>query len=259
LSAAAGGVARLLWPRVALGDAAIPVPRGVDPRADAEARRLWRELPKTRDACGEFDYFPEGGMRNFHCHLRTKISWAALQALAGVPVFLSGPHTQRHLELSSRTSFGHYNPEFVRWLGASFIPAASDPTFRAATQRVYDRYVRPLARASYVSHQKLHGNRAYLKSEASGLLRQLATGRSDASPYEKYFFFMNPKFLDHADQTSWLMDHGMDGGWDGNVVNTCVAFWIRRSIDGTDGEFFAALERLLATYDARFLASPQPA
>jgi hypothetical protein len=38
---------------------------------------------------------------------------------------------------------------------------------------------------------------------------------------------------------------GDDGGHDENVVKTCVGFWIRRSIDGTDGELFAGLTRLL--------------
>jgi hypothetical protein len=37
--------------------------------------------------------------------------------------------------------------------------------------------------------------------------------------------------------------------YDVNVVNTSVAFWVRRSIDGTMPEFYRGLEKLVRAYD----------
>jgi hypothetical protein len=44
-------------------------------------------------------------------------------------------------------------------------------------------------------------------------------------------------------------DTGFDGGYEGNVVKTSVGFWLRRSMDGTDREFFDALVTLRNTYE----------
>ena len=49
------------------------------------------------------------------------------------------------------------------------------------------------------------------------------------------------------------LDHGFDGGWNGNAVKTAVAFCIRRSVDGTADEFYAGLVSLLKLYDAAAL------
>ncbi len=203
--------------------------------AVGRARQLWLALPESKERCGEFDYFPEGGMRNFYCHLLSQTGWAELQKIAGMPIFLKGPHSKARLDLKSRKSFGYYNPELVRWLGATFIPAAGDEKFRALTQPIYDKYVRPLARTFYASHEKLRADGAFLEQEKRALLAAVAKGRVDEMPYEKYYNYTG-------------------GEYDGNVSKTAVAFWIRRSIDGTDGDFFSDLTRLLGAYDARFLA-----
>lgn len=215
-------------------DTSASLPAGASAAAVERARQLWLALPKTKERCGEFDYFPEGGMRNFYCHLLSRISWSELQQLAPMPVFLKGPHTKERLNLKSRTAFGYYNPEFVRWLGAAFLPAASDESFRAATQPIYDRYVRPLARVFFAAHRKLHADPEFLEREKRALLAAIAKHRVEEMPYEKYYDYTG-------------------GEYDGNVSKTAVAFWIRRSIDGTDGEMFADLTRLLSVYDPSFV------
>ena len=66
----------------------------------------------------------------------------------------------------------------------------------------------------------------------------------------KHFYFMNDGFCGHADEGfSYFYEHDFAAGFDGNVVKSCTAFWIRRSIDGTDDEFYAGLETLIRTYD----------
>ncbi|HNW28867.1 MAG TPA: hypothetical protein PKN50_10355 [Spirochaetota bacterium] len=227
-----------------------PVPAGID----AAVRAAWRDIGGSRSRCEDFDYFPEGGMRNFYCHAMNFMDYRRFAELAGTPVFSGGPHTERELRLDSPDSFGHYNREFVARLSRMMIPGEKDAAFRAATQGVYDGYVRPLARIFFVTYRKLRDNPSYLDGEKRNYLAMLKSGRLEPYHYEKYFYFMNPGFIGSGGDGSYLMEHGFDGGWDGNVVKTCVAFWIRRSIDGTAGEFYAGLEKLLKTYDGGFLA-----
>jgi hypothetical protein len=206
----------------------------VDAATLARARSLWTELPRTTERCGEFDYFPDGGMRNFYCHLLSRIRWVEFCKLVPMKIFLSGPHRDDALVLDARRSFGHYNPAFVKWLGAAFLPAAQDPKFRAATQAIYDAKVRPLARAFHAAHQALAKHRDVFEKEQKLLLKQLANGGTPEAPYEKFYRLT-------------------DDQYDGNVTKTAVAFWIRRGVDGTEREFFADLKLLLQTYDKEFL------
>jgi hypothetical protein len=41
---------------------------------------------------------------------------------------------------------------------------------------------------------------------------------------------MNRDFIARHDDADYLFDNGFDGGWNGDVVKTCVTFWIRRSV-----------------------------
>ncbi len=71
---------------------ASPESAGAAALAAARARVVWANLSESRSRCGEYDYFPEGGMRNFACHAADFGSYAELARASGVPVFLSGPH-----------------------------------------------------------------------------------------------------------------------------------------------------------------------
>jgi len=233
-------------------------PPGVLPTAIARGsvpgavEQAWLGLPGSENGCrGEFDYFPSGGMRIFSCHVQGLLSFARLQELAGLAAFRGGPHTREALDLKNRSDFGRYDPAFVRWLTDHLIPG---PRLQEKTQPIYERYVRPLARIFYATYRKLHSGAPYLAREKT---RYLGLVRSRSLPvdyYEKYFFFMNPLYfkIPHGGFNDFH-NRGFDGGVNGNVVKTCVSFWIRRAIDGTDEDFARGLERLLAAYDARFL------
>ncbi len=205
---------------------------------DALIRNVWLNLGHTENQCEDvFDYYPDGGMRIFYCHLKTFIDYGTVLRLAGVKAFRSGPHTDGGLELGARFDFGRYNPAFVKWLIANAVPAAEDASFRKATQAVFDRYVARLATTAYVAHEELMTDPAFLRREKD-LYRRGMEHRTLADMfYEKYYNF---KGLDSR-------------GYDGNVVKTCVAFWLRRSMDGTEPLFFAGLTRLLEAYAPEFV------
>jgi hypothetical protein len=216
-------------------------------------RTAWLNLGDSENHCDEFDYFPNGGMRIFYCHLLSFLDYSRFQELIGVPVFRAGPHTREHLNLDSSTSFGHYNRDFIIRIRRVMIPGADDEEFRRRTQAIYDTNVRGLARIFYVSYHKLKAHPGFLRNEIKSYEAMMKSGSLDSLYYEKYFYFMNPAFIKRHDDQSYLMDNGFDGGWNGNVVKTAVAFWIRRSIDGSDEEFFKGLLKLMKTYDRSFL------
>ncbi len=220
---------------------------------DELARHAWKNIGSSKSLCGDFDYFPNGGMRNFYCHSINFCDFPTFRKMIGVPIFRKGPHGPGGLVLDAPDSFGHYNPEFVVRLRRALLPGAADAAFQSATQDVYDAFVAPLARIFFVTRRKLMMNPAYLEQETRAYLVLVNAGTLPRWYYEKYFYFMNPSFVDRENDQDYLMSNGFDGGWDGNMVKTCVAFWIRRSIDGTSDEFNEGLELLLKTYDGDFL------
>ncbi len=227
----------------------------VSPELDAAVRAAWKGIGSSESRCGDFDYFPGGGMRNFYCHAVNFIDYGRFADLVGVPVFLSGPHSREALALDSRFSFGTYNPEFVSRLGDLLVPGDRDSAFRAATQGVYDVSIRPLARIFFITYRKLLDNPAFLVQEKNDYIIALKKKTLEPYYYEKYFSFVDCEYPYHGKNHSEFEGPGFNGTCDGNVVKTCVAFWIRRSIDGTDDEFYAGLEKLLRIYDGNFLKS----
>ena len=207
-----------------------------DPSAFKEIRQLWKSLGQTSNHCPELsDSFPKGGLRIFYCHVKTLLDYEKIQKLAGVPIFLQGPHQNEKLQLNASDQFGYYNPDFVKWLTNYLIPAIEDPSFREATQKIYEQFVEPLAQTYYVVHEHLVKHPDFLKKEQDAYLEAIRSQRLDKNYYEKYFSF------------STLHQQGFDG----RLVQTSVAFWIRRFIDGTEREFFTGLTTLMNTYGSQ--------
>lgn len=48
-----------------------PVPAELD----SVVRAAWTGIGNSESKCGEYDYFPGGGMRNFYCHLINYIGY----------------------------------------------------------------------------------------------------------------------------------------------------------------------------------------
>lgn len=231
-------------------------PASADPRTDA-ARDAWNRLPTTQNRCGTFDYFPQGGMQVFWCHLQELTTLKNLEDLAAAPIFLSGPHRGETLNLNNPSDFGHYNPVFVERMVSLLIPGAEDKTFRAATQTTYNTYVRPLAHIYWLTRLKLTGNPECQQRELSGYQAFIASRAAVGTSYhERWFFFMNPHFCKGQRAEEWYYTNGMDGGVDGNIAKGAVGFWLRRTMDGTDNAFAAGLSKLLRAYDAKWLAQP---
>jgi hypothetical protein len=229
---------------------AVPPPAAPPPPAIPFVLEVWRKLGGSRNGCpGEFDYFPQGGMRIFACHLKSLVAYEVLHRESKLDIFVSGPHSNRRLVLGSAQTFGHYNPAFVRWAVDHLVPGADDPAFRAATQDIYDRHVKPLARTFFATYRKLQREPECFERERQAYSALLERRRLPPSYYERWWGFMADSFCRTGGNPP--LDHQSVYGtlYDVNVVNTSVGFWVRRSIDGTMPEFYRGLERLVRAYD----------
>jgi hypothetical protein len=240
-------------PTVAPTSSAVPsADAGAPPVPSELALTFWNKLGVSRNGCPkEFDYFPKGGLRNFACHVQPLIPYRALRQKSGLDVFVSGPHSNARLVLNSKNSFGHYNVKFVKWAVDHLVPGAHDDVFRSVTQDTYDRNVRPLARTFFAVYRKIEREPACFEREKQRYAELLKSGKLPETYYERWYPFLDDQFCRQKDAPGLILSTQKlsPGAHDGNVVNTCVAFWIRRSIDGTLPEFYRGLAKLLRAYD----------
>ena len=217
-----------------------------DNRADQAIRAIWEKLYSaefTEDTPGcSFDYGPNG-MRNIYCYFSTVVSYTDLLRLAGLDPFISGPHTNQQLNLTSTNSFGHYNPEFVKWMTAHLVPAAEDKNFKWISEPLYQRYLKRTARTYYLMAEHLFANQALLERAVDKYQKNMAGGMD-------YAYFPEVSELFQKDYIDAFLDADY---YYYNVVDAAAAFWLRRYMDGTWTLFQAGLNKLLLTYDQDFL------
>lgn len=219
------------------------------------------------DACDAAfgTYFAGFGVRGLACGTNAAIPLAAIIATAPMPVFASGPHAPGPaglgLDLDSERAFGHYAPAFVRWAVESAIPGEGNPALRAATQPVYDQRLQRLARVYWLVRAGLAAEgypRRVPPGPSKDYVRFLRGGPAgDGTPmtgagFTMYAFNERSRTVPPA-----LGVAGDDLVWYEvqYEANTATGFWLRRAEDGTEATFRDGLRRLLATYDADWLAA----
>ena len=214
-----------------------------------EIKSLLQGLDRTtyhRIHSGDFDYWPDGGLRNTYSHLSTYITYKLISNRFSQPVFLSGPHSTSSLDLKNIEAFGHYNPEFPRWLSAQLTEVLSDASFVESTKPLVEEYILNLGFLYFETYKYLQANPEMKKSLATDYQREL----SSKSPEESYYWNISwwPSEQEETD-TIWMMNQlGKD--YDPNKVASAVYFWLRRNIDRTESDFFAGLTKFLQAYDS---------
>lgn len=243
---------RWLVAAVALSAAACLPPFMEPPRPSREveraARAAWLGLPATKSACPQhFDFFPKGGLLNFYCHAQTVLGVEQLEQLAGMPSTVAPPADAP--QRSVARAFRNYDPRFVAWLRHALLLARYDRRFREETQPIYDAWVAPLARKWLGARRLMLARRTWLDAEVRWTRSALEHGTLPEGYYwRRYDRFAMPAPSD--DGTFRALDATSR---DGNVGTSAVAFWIRRELDGSAAAFTAALEELVAIYDASWL------
>ncbi len=179
-------------------------------------------------------YFPHGGMRDFYHQLSKHVSYGLVRELSGMSVFLKGPHGETDLDLQSDSSFGHYNPEFVKWLSKNVFPIAKDEKLRNRLQESYDSFIRPLAQIYFGTYLIIKSDPSFLREQTQNYLDHMEKTKT-----QKVGAF-------HQNFTNYIK---ANYGWDSYLSSSAIAFWLRRKIDGTFDIFGESLAKMLKTYD----------
>lgn len=221
---------------------------------------------RVSDACDVSfgTYFASFGVRGLACAANTVEPLGAVVAAAPMPVFVSGPHAPGPdglgLDLGSR-AFGHYDPAFVRWAVATAIPGEGNPALRVATQPVYDQKLRRLARVYWLVRAGLVAEGYPARTPvgpAKDYVRYLRGGPLGAGASEYAPGFSMVAFSDRSAAVPAALSIARDDlDWYSALyeANAATGFWLRRAEDGTEATFQDGLRRLLATYDAGWLAA----
>ena len=184
------------------------------------------------------------GLRSLYCRVKPFINYQKLKEISELPVFVKGPHTDS-LNLDAN-DFGYYNKNFVTWLRENINPGANDLGFRQLAQPLYDNYVQETARVFYKTHVELFNDYPSLEAVKNDYLQRIASYHDPFGEFYSVTGYFNKKF-DAQVFNLW------SEGYDELVVISAAGFWVRRSIDGTDKEFFRLLMELLETYDNDWL------
>lgn len=203
------------------------------------------------------------GVRTLKDKLKLLMDLKKAQSLSPVPIFTEGPHGE-DFDFQSEY-FGHYNPEFLEWAKTRVVPAANNEALKFATQPFYDNYFRNMARMYFLTYQQLYHRPEVKERIKAGYLSHLAAlragpvpefeglgGNSGALYFEDQLgrqIWGDPiQNVERAGQIS------VNNGYYYWVVS--LGFWIRRSIDGTDADFYDILAELLYTYDNDWISNP---
>jgi hypothetical protein len=226
--------------------------------ADELVRMTWMSFEKgvsctSSEAAYVIGAAPDGGtdmsgVRGLYCYAARALPAIVVEGLAGVPIFQSGPHQDGKLNLAT-TGFGHYNPAFVRWAGDHLVPGTRDAAFKKATQSIYDTHARDLARAYASAHRYFEERPNELQRIARDYKAAIAAAESGAPGGAA----AHPARVlsDAVDSAAGCIRAGGSRLEYGQVA-AAAAFWVRRAMDGTRGQFSSALSGLLKAYDPAF-------
>jgi len=172
------------------------------------------------------------GLLNTFEHLRSLVSFKTLQRSLPMDIFLTGPHNDEGLNLQANYTFGHYNPEFVRYLKATTEYLLKDKEFIAYTQELVKDY--------NVLFNLVRLKNIYLLIE------------DDPESFIKFKQNYQDKLLnktwkvgDYRNNLPSTLD--VDYYW--NWSETNYYFWIRRDIDGTKDIWISIINSIIAAYN----------
>ena len=198
-----------------------------------EVAYLWELLEENYQNNYERDQtWLELGFRSKYAMAKNYASLELLEGVFDEKVFIDGPHG-KDMNFNSTTSFGHYNPAFVKSVYKAVEMALQRPLFKSLARQLYHNHLRSMARTYYDAHDYIYKN--------PSLMKQLK---------KDYFAAMNRKggttegsfqesFRDFAEAAE------KEQGSNIYEALTAPAFWLRRDIDGTGGEFIKLLELVI--------------
>lgn len=195
-------------------------------------------LDNTENKGTNFDYWPSGGLLSVYDHLRTFVNYRTLVKIVPVPIYTSGPHSNISLSLNERYEFGHYNPEFIKWLDRHISILTEDGKFIKKTKPLFDKYLCETAFAYWECYRYLDKDKELKEYLKTDYLKRI----DEKTLPEKFYY-------DIAwDSEQYKSIDLLGKKYNINVVAPAIYFWIRRSIDSTDEDIYKALDKILRAY-----------
>lgn len=200
--------------------------------ADIENSELYSQVQLVINNLDRAEFFPirvgwaydyglkdGAGLLNTYEYIRSLITYETLQSILPMDIFIEGPHSKKQLELNSRFTFGHYNPEFVKYFSTVLSHLLSNQMFVDSTKGLMEEYgildkLEKLQQIYYITDEEPEIFNKY-KLQYQEMLNNKTW---PADSYEGYRAHL-PESLDTSYYWNW--------------AETNYYFWIRRDIDGT--------------------------
>ena len=197
-------------------------------------------LDNTTLTINDYDYWPEGGIRNIGGHLASLISLDELQKMLPCPLYVSGPHHDGQWDLYS-DEFGHYNPQAIQYLADLAKKVVADKKFVAASKPLVDKYLYEQMYIMMVLHDLMYDEDVFDKEGREYMFEDMIEnyGYTDG-----LFYFLEE--IDLYDESGIY-----------NYFNyEFMYFWARRWSDGTIDQFYDGLSTIFKAYypDYNFVA-----
>ena len=198
------------------------------------------QLDNTTLTLDDYDYWPEGGIRNIGGHLASLISLNELEKMLPCPLYVSGPHHDGQWDLYS-DDFGHYNPQAIQYLADLAKKVVADKKFVAASKPLVDKYLFEQMHIMMVLHDLMYDENVF---EKEGREYMFADMIENYGYTDGLFYFLEE--IDLYDEAGIY-----------NYFNyEFLYFWARRWSDGTIDQFYDGLSTIYKAYypDYNFVA-----
>lgn len=229
--------------KLALALSAIAIVFALSSCGDKNANRFKEaamQLDNTTLTIDDYDYWPDGGIRNIGGHLASLISLDELQKILPCPLYVSGPHSNGRWDFYS-DDFGHYNPQAIQYLADLAEKVVSDKKFVAASKPLVDKYLYRQMYCMMVLHDLMYDEDVFTKEGREFMFEDMVENYG----YTDGLFY----FLEEID----LYD---ESGIYNNFNYEFLYFWARRWKDGTIDQFYDGLSTIFMAYypDYNFVA-----
>lgn len=215
------------------------------------ADHLFHTLPKTMfmgRAKEDVDYGPKGGYRTALLHLSSLIGQKDWQKIKPANFFLGGCQTDELLDLENKTSFGYHNPALLEQLykGLDQELKTADWAKNRTMPAPFDRLLLQTWAYGQLLPWKDEAQMTSLKSQYQALMQKgISYEKIMANKaYEQFF----KQTLEQRKKISQAYPQAFDYR-DNDYEAEILAFWLRRTIDGSAPQWLKIINRLQAHYN----------
>lgn len=194
-------------------------------------------LDNTHLVIDDYDYWPDGDIRNIGGHLASLISLSDLESMLPCPLYVSGPHHNGEWDLYNDDEFGHYNPEAIQYLANLAKKVVSDKKFVAASKPLIDKYLYRQMFQMMVIHDILFDEELY------------------DDEFRAYVFEDISSFPGYNDNAYFILDNLViadDIMVESSFGFEMLSFWARRGADGSINQFYQALSTVFKAYHPEY-------